>query len=129
MTETNDTNDRFELAQREMEALFGMRWDVEPRPGDPPNARDLDRIMMEHAFGDSWARRGLDSKTKSMLTIAISVAMGQQRELRSHVHGALHIGVTRDEIVELLIHTTAYVGIARTSLAWSTVRKVFAETV
>jgi alkylhydroperoxidase/carboxymuconolactone decarboxylase family protein YurZ len=126
-TEEAELQSRLSLAQEAMKDLFGVEFPIDPEPGEPPNARDLNSRLVEHAFLDSWARPGLDRRTKSVATIAMMVATGQSRELRAHVSGALLLGISRDEIVELLIHTLAYCGAPRTNSAWIEVRKVFAK--
>jgi 4-carboxymuconolactone decarboxylase len=113
---------RLQLAQDTMKNIFGIEWNVAPREGEPAVAADLGRILLEHAFADSWSRPGLAARDRSLITIAIAVALGSTTELRNHVAGAQRIGVTPDEVVELLIHAAAYCGAARTSAAWSAVR-------
>ena len=117
---------RLDLALQTMKSLFKADYPVQPRDGEPANAADLNRLMVEHAFTDSWARSAMPPRTKSLITIAMMVAMGQSDELRSHVLGALVLGISKEEIVEVLIHTLAYCGAPRTAAAWAIVRKVFA---
>ena len=118
---------RLELAQETMKAIFGIEWNVGLRDGEPAVAADLGRVLLEHAFADSWSRPGLAPRDRSLITLAIAVTLGATTELRNHTAGALRIGVTPDEIVELLIHTAAYCGAARTSAAWSAVRPLLAQ--
>ncbi len=120
-----DFESRLAAAQATMKSLFGVEFPVEPTHSEPANARDLKALLVEHAFLDSWARPGLDRRTKSLVTIAMMVATGQLRELRAHVSGALILGISREEIVELLIHTLAYCGAPRTNSALLEVQKVF----
>ena len=116
---------RLDLALQTMKSLFRAGYVVDPREGEPANAADLNRLMVEHAFADSWARPQMEPRTKSLITIAMMVAMGQSDELRAHVKGALVLGISKEEIVEVLIHTLAYCGAPRTAAAWSIVRAVF----
>jgi 4-carboxymuconolactone decarboxylase len=118
---------RLDVGQATMKGLFGVEFPIEPQPGEPDNARDLNALLVEHAFLDSWARPGLDARTKSMVTMAMMIATGQPHELRAHVSGALALGIGKDEIVELLIHTLAYCGAPRAASAWVEVQKVFSR--
>ena len=118
---------RLEVALATIKDMFGVDYPIEPGPGEPSNARDLNTLMTTHAFTDSWARPGLDRRTKSIATLAMMIAMGQGKELRNHVSGSLMLGVTKEEIVELLIHALAYVGAPRTAAAWENVQKVFSR--
>lgn len=123
-----ESDDRHEVGQATMRNLFGVGFDIEPRPGEPANSAELNRLMVEHAFTDSWARPTLDAPTRSLVTIAMMIALGQEDELKAHVAGALALGISKDEIVELLIHVLAYCGTPRTAAAWKIVRSVFART-
>ncbi len=120
--------ERLETALDTVRELFGVDYPVEPQAGEPENMLDLNRLMLEHAFTDSWARPGLDRRTKSFLTMAFVIAMGgQSRELRNHIGGALMLGITQEEIIEVLIHANAYCGAPRTSDALIQAHKVFAR--
>lgn len=120
-------NDRLERAQAKIRELYGRTWRVEPKPGEPPNAADLMAMLLEHTYADSWGRDGLDVRTKSLVTVAMMIAMGNAQELRSHVSGALAVGATREEVVEVLIHALGYCGAGRVAPAWSVVRGLLGE--
>jgi 4-carboxymuconolactone decarboxylase len=113
---------RLQLAQSTMKRVFGIEWDIAPRRGEPSISAELDRLLFEHAFADCWSRPGLDSKTRSLVTIAIAISQGNHRELRNHVAGALNAGVAAEEVVEIFIHTAAYCGVSTTAAAWARAR-------
>jgi 4-carboxymuconolactone decarboxylase len=69
------------------------------------------RITTEWCWGYAWNRPGLDRKTRSLLNVAMLVALGKSAELKLHVKGALANGVTVEEIKEVLLHATVYCGI------------------
>jgi 4-carboxymuconolactone decarboxylase len=119
---------RQELAESTMQRLYGVTWNVAPRPGEPPEVEYLNRQLAMNAFADSWARSGIEPKTKEMITIGMLIATcGADTELRSHVSGALLLGITKSEIVEIFIHAAAYLGSIRTAAAWSVARRVLAD--
>lgn len=89
--------------------------------------RDLQDYLTEHAWGASWARPGLDFKTRSMLNLAMITALNRPHELEVHLRGALRNGVTRDEIKEILLHTAVYCGAPAALDSFRIARKVFAE--
>ena len=68
-------------------------------------------MVTEYCWGYGWTRPGLSRKTRSMLNLAMFVALAKPNELRAHVRGALRNGVTKKEIVEVLIQGTIYCGI------------------
>ncbi len=89
--------------------------------------RDLQDYVTEHAWGASWARPGLDHKTRSMLNLAMITALNRPHEFEVHVRGALRNGVTRDEIKEILLHTAVYCGAPAALDSFRIARKVLAE--
>jgi 4-carboxymuconolactone decarboxylase len=88
--------------------------DSEPM-GAPHNLADLRRLLVEHTFGDSWSRPGLDLRAKSIATIAVLAVVGSPAQQRAHLRGALRLGITKDELVELIIHVAVYAGAPRAS--------------
>lgn len=68
-------------------------------------------IVNDELFGRVWTRPGLPIKTRSMLTMAALLVLGRGPELRTHIRGALNIGITPQEIKELIIHLSQYGGI------------------
>ena len=89
--------------------------------------RDLQDYLTEHAWGASWARPGLDHKTRSMLNLAMITALNRPHEFEIHLRGALRNGVTKDEIKEILLHTAVYCGAPAALDSFRIARKVFAE--
>ena len=61
-------------------------------------------------FGDVWERPGLSKRDRSMITVAVLTALGRGEQLRGHLARALHNGVTKDEIGELITHVAFYSG-------------------
>ncbi len=82
--------------------------------GQFPAARlapDFYRYVAESAFGMIWSRPGLAIRDRSLVTVAQLAALGRTGELRAHLAGALNVGVTRDELVEVLMQTAVYAGV------------------
>jgi 4-carboxymuconolactone decarboxylase len=71
---------------------------------------EIATLITEFCFGDVWARPGFDLKTKRLLTLAMLLALGRERQIRVHMTGALNQGVTKQELLELCIHAGAYCG-------------------
>lgn len=72
--------------------------------------RPLQDMVTENCWGEVWARKGLDRKTRSLVTVATLAALKATTELKTHVLGALRNGCTVEEIQEVLLHSTAYCG-------------------
>jgi 4-carboxymuconolactone decarboxylase len=86
---------------------------------------DLLRFIMEHAFGDLWIRPGIDSKTRSLVTIAVLGTLGRTRQLGEHVEGALNNGASEEEIMETLLHLGPYAGIPAAWDSMEMARRIF----
>lgn len=69
------------------------------------------RFLNDQLFGGIWSRPGLPIKTRSMITMAALLALGRGTELRVHMRGALNLGISADEIKELVVHLSQYSGI------------------
>jgi 4-carboxymuconolactone decarboxylase len=78
------------------------------------------------AWGDVWSRDGLDRRTRSIITLAALLALGQEAELRLHVRAALTNGLTREEISEVFLHTAIYAGVPAANSAYAAAQEVFA---
>jgi len=88
---------------------------------------DLMRYPIEFAFGDVLSRPGLDHKTRELITLAVAIAGGVEREVRSHTRGFLNHGGTKQELVELLIQLAVYAGFPRMIAGAYGVIEVFQE--
>jgi len=69
------------------------------------------KFLNEQVFGEIWNRPGLPTKTRSMITVAVLMALGRPQELRLHMRGALNLGITPDELKEIVIHVSQYSGV------------------
>jgi len=82
-------------------------------------------LITRYAWGEIWSRPGLPRKTRSLLTLSMLVALNRDQEFRMHVKAALSIGVTRDEIRELLLQTAIYCGVPAANSAFHSAEEVF----
>ena len=78
------------------------------------NATDFDQplqdLVMENAWGGPWTRDDLPRATRSLVTIAMLIALRATNELKGHVRGALRNGATKEEIRAVILQATAYCG-------------------
>ena len=74
-------------------------------------APDLARHVIEFPFGDIYSRPGLDLKSREIATVSALTAMGTATpQLKVHIHGALNVGCTRQEVIEVIIQMAVYAG-------------------
>ena len=84
-------------------------------------------FVNQYAFGEVWARPGLDKKTRHMLTIAMLTALGRLEELEVHLSLTPNSGVSRDEVKEVLMQAAIYAGVPAAMSAFNRANKVFTE--
>ena len=75
-----------------------------------------------------WARPGLDVKQRSVANLAMLTALNRPHELKLHVKGALNNGLTREEIMEVLLQTGMYCGLPAAVDAFRVMREAFGES-
>ena len=88
---------------------------------------DFQDLITRYAWGEIWARPGLDRRTRSCITLTALVAGGHQHELAMHVRAALRNGLTRDEIKEVLLQNAVYCGVPAANSAFAIAQEVLAE--
>jgi 4-carboxymuconolactone decarboxylase len=84
-------------------------------------------FITRYAWGEVWARDGLDRRTRSAITLAVLTALGRENEISLHVRGALRNGLSEAEIAEVLLHTAVYAGVPAANAAFSIAERVLAE--
>jgi 4-carboxymuconolactone decarboxylase len=82
-------------------------------------------LITRYAWGEIWSRPGLPKKTRSLLTLGMLVALNRGEEFRMHLKAALSIGVSRDEIQEVLLQAAVYCGVPAANFAFHIAEDVF----
>lgn len=85
-------------------------------------------LITRYAWGEIWSRPGLPKQTRSMLTLAMMIALNRADEFRLHLRGALNNGVSHEEIQEVLLQTAIYCGVPAANTAFHIAQEVFAQT-
>jgi len=89
--------------------------------------RDFQDFITRNAWGEIWTRPGLPRHTRSLLTLAMMVALNRGEEFRMHVKAAFNNGVTRNEIKEVLLQSAIYCGVPAANSAFHIAGDVFKE--
>jgi 4-carboxymuconolactone decarboxylase len=84
-------------------------------------------LITRYAWGEIWARPGLDRRTRSAITLMALIALNRERELAMHIRAALRNGLSREEIGEVLLHSAIYCGVPAANGAFAIFRDVMAE--
>jgi 4-carboxymuconolactone decarboxylase len=85
-------------------------------------------LITRYAWGEIWTRPGLPRKTRSLITIAMMVALNRGDELKMHIRAALQNDVTREELREVLLQTAIYCGVPAANAAFHVAEQVLSET-
>jgi 4-carboxymuconolactone decarboxylase len=84
-------------------------------------------FITRYAWGEIWSRPGLPRNTRSLIALAMMIALNRNDEFRMHVRAALNNKVTREEIQELLLQSAIYCGVPAANTAFHIAQEVFAE--
>ena len=103
--------DMFEVGLGVRRDMFGPAGAEQAIAAASDFMRPMQELATKYCFGEVWGRPGLDRRTRSMLTMALMVALGKPNQLKLHVKGAITNGVTKDEIREVLLHSMIYAGV------------------
>ena len=91
-----------------------------------PETEEFQNFITRYAWGEIWARPGLDRRTRSCITLTALVALNREHELAMHIRAALRNGLTRDEIKEVLLQSAVYCGVPAANGAFAVFREVLA---
>jgi 4-carboxymuconolactone decarboxylase len=111
------TDERYERGLRVRREVLGDEHVDRALEEATPVSAPFQEFITRAAWGDVWARPGLDRPTRSMITLAILTALRAESEIAMHVRGALRNGVTADEIGEVILHTAVYAGVPAANAA------------
>ena len=91
-------------------------------------APDLGTYVMEFGFGDIHCRPGLNLQSRELATIAALTALGTAApQLRAHIDGALNVGCSEQEVVEVIMQMALYAGFPAAINGIQAAREVFLE--
>ena len=91
-------------------------------------APDFAKYLIEFPFGDIYSRPQLDLKAREISVVAALTALGNAMpQLKVHIHGALNVGCTREEVVEIIMQMAVYAGFPSALNGLFAAKEVFAE--
>jgi len=120
-------SERFERGLRKLKEIDGEQGDrVVAALQDI--ALDFATYIVEFPFGDIYCRPGLDLKTREIATVAALTAMGTApAQLKVHIHGALNVGCTQQEVIEIIMQMAVYAGFPAALNGLAAAKEVFAD--
>ncbi|WP_018897883.1 4-carboxymuconolactone decarboxylase [Rhizobium sp. 2MFCol3.1] len=84
-------------------------------------------LITEAAWGHVWSRPGLTKRERSIVTIALLAALGQDDEVAMHVRATSNTGASRDDVCEALLHVAIYAGVPAANHAIKIAKQVFEQ--
>ena len=124
-----DSADRFERGLAKLKEIYVDRAEMLVAAlGEV--APDLGRYVVEFGFGDIYCRPGLDLKSREIATVGALTALGTAApQLRAHIHAALNVGCSQEEVVEVILQMALYAGFPATINGIQAAKEVFMERV
>ena len=89
--------------------------------------QEFQELITRYAWGEIWTRPGLPRHTRSLITIAMMIALNRPDEFRLHIRAAFNNGVTRDQIKEVLLQSAIYCGVPAANNAFHLAEEVFVQ--
>jgi len=120
-------NDRYERGWKKLQEVDGEAGEkvIESLKDVAP---DLARYTIEFPFGDIYSRPGLDLRSREIAVVAALTALGNAApQLKVHIHGALNVGCSREEVVEVIIQMAVYAGFPAALNGMNAAKEVFKE--
>jgi len=88
---------------------------------------EFQQLVTQYCWNEIWNRPGLERRTRSMLNLAMLMALGRSQEFATHLRGAINNGVSKEEIKEVLLQATVYCGMPAGVDAFRVAKEVFRE--
>ena len=88
---------------------------------------EFQELITRYCWGEVWTREGLPRRTRSLLNLAMLVALNRGDEFKLHVRASFNNGVTKEEIKEVLLQCAIYCGVPAANTAFHLAEEVFAQ--
>ena len=118
------TDDRYERGMGVRREVLGDAHVDAAVAGGSPLTADFQELITRYAWGEVWARPGLDRRTRSCITLTALVAGGHDHELALHLRAARRNGLTWDQIKEVLMQAAVYCGVPAANSAFAVAQRV-----
>ena len=122
-----DDRERYAAGMKIRREVLGSAHVEKAEASKTPFSEPFQDFITRYAWGEIWARPGLPRQTRSLITLAMMVALNRGDEFRMHVRAALNNKVSREEIQEMLLQTAIYCGLPAANAAFHIAQEVFAE--
>jgi 4-carboxymuconolactone decarboxylase len=122
-----DDRERHESGMKVRRAVLGDAHVDKAEKNKNAFSEPFQDFITRYAWGEIWARPGLPRNTRSLVTLAMMIALNRGDEFRMHIRAALNNKVTREEIREVLMQSAIYCGLPAANAAFHIAQEVFQE--
>ena len=119
--------DPFDRGMAVRKAVLGVDYVARAEANKTAFDSEWQQYVTEHAWAAVWARPGLDTKIRSMLTIAMLAVLGRQDELELHIRANRNTGVSEEEVKEVLLQVAVYAGAPAGNAAFAVAKRTYKE--
>ncbi len=114
-----DDKNRYKQGMEVRREVLGDEWVDRAQAKRNDFTSDFQDFITRYAWGEVWSRPGLDRRSRSLLTLAMMIALGRWDEFRLHVRAALNNGLSVEEIKEVILHAAIYAGVPAANSAFA----------
>ena len=119
--------ERYERGQKLRREVLGDQYVDAAARGTTEFNRPFQEFITESVWGNIWSRPGLDRRTRALINIGMLTAMGRTEEVKIYLRSAPNIGVTREDVREVLMQTAIYCGVPAALDSFRAAQDVFRE--
>ncbi|KRD60354.1 MULTISPECIES: 4-carboxymuconolactone decarboxylase [Sinorhizobium/Ensifer group] len=127
MSDAFTPSDRYRQGMATRRAVLGDNHVDRTQSASTDFDRPFQDLITEAAWGHVWSRPTWTKRERSIVTIALLAALGQDDEVAMHVRATVNTGASRDDICEALLHVAIYAGVPAANHAIKIAKQVFAE--
>lgn len=121
------SNERYEQGQKIRREVLGDEYVDRAAKTTTEFNRPFQELIAEFVWGTLWSRPGLDRRTRALINIGMLTAMGRTEEVKIYLRAAPNIGVTQDDVREVLMQTAVYCGIPAALDSFRVAQQIFDE--
>ncbi|MGG6892792.1 MULTISPECIES: 4-carboxymuconolactone decarboxylase [Rhizobium] len=127
MNDPTTPSERYLQGMATRRAVLGDGHVDRAQQGSTEFDRPFQELITEAAWGHVWSRPTLSWRERSIVTIALLAALGQDDEVAMHVRATRNTGATRDDVCEALLHVAIYAGVPAANHAIKIAKQVFEQ--
>ena len=127
MSDAFAPSDRYRQGMATRRAVLGDNHVDRAQSASTDFDRPFQELITEAAWGHVWSRPTWPKRARSIVTIALPAALGQDEEVAMQVRATANTGASRDDVCEALLHVAIYAGVPAANHAIKIVKQVFAE--